>query len=146
MYKKTRWNIARYAQNWLQQSLACRMLACNACEVCHVERGTELVSKAGNKYICYPAACHINMYDEKNENAELVFMCIACHAAYDSAYHNSQKAIKHRALQLSMLLFTDKSYAELETEYKAKMINRQGTRNDFFNSAFYLSRQYTKVA
>jgi hypothetical protein len=147
MYKKPKWNIKRYAPNWLEQSLQCRINAHNTCEVCGIVRGTELVSKrTGNIYKAFLSACHLNQFDELNMQAELVCMCLSCHAAYDSAYHNAQKAIKHRAIQLSMLLFTDKSYAELETEYKIKMQSRKVTRSDFFTSPFYLSRQGKKAA
>ena len=134
MYKKKRWNIKNYAPNWKQQSLACRLLAGNKCEVCGIAQGTELVSKrTGNIYKVFLSACHLNMFDEMNLQAELCCMCISCHATYDSMYHNLQKSIKIRALQMKLALFPEEEYETLEQEYREQLATRKVTRIDFLN-------------
>lgn len=134
MYKKKRWNPKNYAPNWLAQSLACRLRANNCCEVCGVSQGTQRISKrTGKLYTVYLSACHLNQFDELNENAEVACMCITCHANYDSAYHNLQKSIKIRAMQMKLALYPDTKYEILEEQYKTQVQARKVTYVDFKN-------------
>lgn len=105
---------AKYPASWEQLSRECKERANWQCEECGAAQHTIRISKKGNPYIVYLAACHVN-HDQANPQPELKCLCVVCHGRLD--YQERQRAarvhlerIKHLRLLIERGLVEIQAY------------------------------------
>lgn len=76
---KYRW---LYPKNWEELAYACKEAAGWCCQFCGVAHRTPAISRAGEPYIIYLAAAHLD-HDPWNPNPRLAALCPSCHGRYD---------------------------------------------------------------
>ena len=91
---KHRW---LYPPNWDQLAWECKERAGWICEHCGIAHGTPAISRAGEPYIVYLAAAHLD-HDPWNPFPRLACLCPACHGRYDWS-----ELEKRRWLELEVL-------------------------------------------
>jgi 5-methylcytosine-specific restriction endonuclease McrA len=95
-----RWDKSVYPENWQELSTACKEKANWQCALCNVKHGSERMSKAGNMYTVWLAACHIHPNDKANPSPELICLCVSCHGRFDAAYKSALAQAEIEILKL----------------------------------------------
>lgn len=92
-----------YPVAWAGLAWACKERAGWQCEHCQVAQGETRISRRGHPYIIYLQAAHKYHSERSQADAELLCLCVSCHARYD--YQHDQRiaairlhTLKHRRL------------------------------------------------
>ena len=93
-----------YPANWPQLARACRERAGNRCQLCHISRGAERISRKGKPYKVALQACHKNHNERQREDAELLCMCAICHWWYDFEHWQLEEICRIERAKLARLV------------------------------------------
>ncbi len=92
-----------YPDNWEELAYACKELAGWICEHCGVAHRSLAVSRAGQMYVIYLAAAHLD-HDPWNPAPRLAALCPSCHGRYDYSWLERQRWLEHEVLRCQLLV------------------------------------------
>lgn len=81
-----------YAENYPERAEDCKRKANYTCQRCGAKHRTVAKSKAGELFMKYVSAAHVN-HDPWNPEALLECLCNSCHFSYDAPHHAEVRMI-----------------------------------------------------
>lgn len=87
-----------YPPNWDELAWECKERAGWQCEHCGVPHRTPAISRAGEPYIIYLAAAHLD-HDPWNFFPRLACLCPSCHGRYDWSWWERQRWLELEVLR-----------------------------------------------